>query len=172
MQSFIGHLTSRFIIHMVAWEWCIFQVMQEVCSHPSSHSENILHRLEEKRLSDCRLSMIISNQFLQDSWRQGSKAVDGTGDSLEPNSEILSCHDLPMKSMDIDGYDRFKYMACIECIVACACQAKVLRAPRCSVGSGAPTIPCLEPQERLEEFSAATWIWEYWPLVTCEKWQY
>jgi len=90
--------------------------------------------------------------------RQGSKAVDGTGDSLEPNSEILSCHDLPMKSMDIDGYDRFKYMACIECIVACACQAKVLRAPRCSVGSGAPTIPCLEPQERLEEFSAATWI--------------
>lgn len=76
MQSFIGHLTSRFIIHMVAWEWCIFQVMQEVCSHPSSHSENILHRLEEKRLSDCRLSMIISNQFLQDSWRQGSKAVD------------------------------------------------------------------------------------------------
>ena len=76
MQCFIGHLTSRFIIHMVAWEWCIFQVMQEVCSHPSSHSENILHRLEEKRLSDCRLSMIISNQFLQDSWRQGSKAVD------------------------------------------------------------------------------------------------
>lgn len=76
MQCFIGHLTSRFIIHMVAWEWCIFQVMQEVCSHPSSHSENMVHRPEENRLSDCRLSMIISNQFLQDSWRQGSKAVD------------------------------------------------------------------------------------------------